>query len=170
MVTRRGFLQALMGIPAIAALPAIGQVVEALPLVEAVDESLELRRSEAIVEVTKEFLETSGPARWLYLNEHPIDCKNVVMEAQQPVVSYLNRGMVKYDLGLPEYTVEVELYYNPLIEELMCHHDKVKLVAHFGDHVLTADARLSDFAIEMPLNEPITQKFTALLLDVQWHG
>lgn len=166
MVTRRSFLQALMGLPAIAALPAIGQVVEQLPLVETTEFTIEKARAEGVVEVTRELLNNNPKGHWLYLDEHPLHCTNVVMESRQPLVHYFGG----FDLGLPEHSIQVETLYDPHIENVMANGQNSKLVVYFGTYVLIANARIAEYMLEIYPRQPAKQNFKAFLSDVQWHG
>lgn len=134
MITRRSFLQALMGLPAIAALPDVGKLIEALPE----------RDPEPLVLAPE--LEVAAPrARGLrlFLNDILTMPQSITMVREADFL-YAAEFMrePKYETGLHNEHLLVEMMHDPCIRPFM-NLDRLDLRAEFGvGPVLLADARI----------------------------
>lgn len=168
MITRRSFLQALMGLPAIAALPAIGKVVEELPF----NDPPELTLPDNAVNTVGEVKPVQRPGVWLYLNNYPVQCMRITLHQEMPrMVSIGDQLQPEYHWGLAQETLEVEFAYDPALGVMTNASSKINLRAEFNGMVLRADAYLTECHIYSDsFRGPMTETFKMHLMNATMHA
>lgn len=169
MITRRSFLQALMGLPAIAALPAVGKVVEELPF----NDPPELSLPDNAVNTVGEVKLVPRPGVWLYLNDYPVHCMRIAVHRHMPSVISISEEMrPEWNYGLPQETMEAEFMYDPGLADMVmvCAGNKISLRADFQSTVLRADAYIKEcYVYSDSFRGPMTETFTMHLMNATMH-
>ena len=168
MITRRGFLQALMGLPAIAALPAVGKVVEELP----VNDPPELSLPDNAVNTVGEVKPVLRPGVWLYLNDYPVQCNSIIMHSEMPnIISIGDQLQPECHWGLARQTLEAEFMYDPALAAMVCANKKINLRAKFQNTVLRADAYITEcYVYSDSFRGPMTETFMMHLMNATMHA
>ncbi len=137
MISRRSFLQVLLGAPAVAALPSIAQVVEALPVTEVVS----LVESQAT-----EPQAPSKVAYWLTLNGYEVDVVSMQERHEFDRVTFIQpNGAEVFAPGMLRRYFECEILLPDrraptLLTALELYEDEVEIRAMLGHYIFSADA------------------------------
>ena len=162
-ITRRGFLQALLAIPAIAALPKINEVVAGLPVVEGpTDDSF--------------VVETWAPLRhssWLIINGVPVECQSVSVTTYQDsiIAAEIGSTMQHTINGVARHEMDVVLAgREPSLRDAFLADEPVTIEARFGAATLRARGRFVSCVIEDPPGLPLRTQMTAMLFGTEWEA
>jgi len=155
MISRRRFLQALLSLPAIAALPAVGTVLEALP---------------------EQDYEPATPARPMgsglrvWLNNVLLSPQSMTMHTECDHILVGSIGYPRWMNGLETTTMSLEVIHDPCLRSVLA-LDHVTLRADLKSAVLFANARVRSSSIQMyGPNTVITENIELMLLDARWEG
>ena len=161
MVTRRGFLQTLLSLPAIAALPAIGQVAETLPLVEPVSDAAP---SAGI---------SSGRrvSTWLSIDDKPVRCLSITQRHEvQGLATESSDALMIYKQSIKTHYFECDLIYDPTVYLDLRFDREVELRMVMGDYLFLATARVLRESLNMAPGGPIVQSLDFIVLSASFSG
>ena len=138
MMTRRSFLQALLSLPVVAAIPQFAALAKALSVVEP-----ELRTGEIGVVEGVRFHES-----WLRINSEPVECYSISVENSMDYIDVAIPGeivMCKIP-GLQRNRMTARIELTPQIKQHFYAGEALDIEAQFGPAVLRATGYLIECA------------------------
>ena len=143
MMTRRSFLQALLSLPVVAAIPQFAALAEALPVVEP-----ELRTGEIGVVEGVRFHES-----WLRINGEPVECWAISVENSVDYIDVAIPGerVMRKIPGLQRNRMTARIVLTPQIKRYFYDGEALDIEARFGPAVLRATGYIHKCVVTAPL-------------------
>jgi len=160
MMTRRGFLQALLSLPVVAAIPQFAALAKALPVVEP-----ELRTGEIGVVEGVRFHES-----WLRINGEPFECWAVSVENSVDYIDVIDGDsfVARKIAGLQRNRLTARIPWMPQIRQHFYEGKALDIEAQFGPAILRATGYLHKYADAVPVAGEPYSDITIELMQVRY--
>jgi len=145
MMTRRSFLQALLSLPVVAAIPQFAALAKALPVVEP-----ELRTGEIGVVEGVRFHES-----WLRINGKPVECWSISVESSVDHINVIDCGgsfVMRMIPGLQRNRMTARVGSTPQIRQHFYTGEALDIEARLGPATLRAKGYLYECSTIAPFD------------------